>query len=806
MSDSVAVRLASRLRPRPQPTAATAPPGAGPRAWLPVWSVPAAIRAGRATIVVPGLFAVCLKVIGDPQMTLFAVFGGFAACIMAAFGGTRRDKAVAYLGLAAVGSVALIIGTLVANTTWLAALVTIPVAFAIFFSGVAGPNLAGGVLPALLGYVLPVATAAPVTAGLLGSRLEGWWLAMAAGCVAVLLVSPKSPGDKLRASAAVSARALARELTRALDGSGTPADAEATTAAKQQLLNVFASVPLRPTGLAVSDQGLANVAELLEWCTGLVADALSGRHDFSQATEPDVELLSAAAEILATVGDLLDGQDTSLDLGRLDRAAAASVARQRTFSGTPEQLRAIAAHTAHAQAIAVAARAVWADTVIAARRADPDLIAAERRRWYGQRGEATGRLPGLVSDARYLTGHASIRSVWFRNSLRGAIALAVAVAVADLSGVQHGFWVVFGTLSVLRTSAAATGATALRALAGTAVGFVVGAALMLAIGTGSNALWIALPIAVLVAAYAPGTAPFAVGQAAFTITVVVIFNLLVPVGWKVGLLRVEDVGIGCAVSIIVGLLFWPRGAGGIVGADLADAFRRGATYLEQAVDWALGARPTPPDTAVAAVSAGIRLDEALRSYLSEQGTKRLPKEELWGLVLGVTRLRLTAYSVASLHDGAAGDRSTENGSRQNGSAENGGAGNGRTGNGSTGNGSTAPGGAADNGVAGGRGRPGTGDETRSQFRHLALELVGFYDQVAEQLAGTVTGQVAPVVLPVLTGPSLPVGVACADDTPPDYAPDMLWVGEYLYHLGTHAQMVSGPAAEIAMLRQRPWWR
>ena len=33
--------------------------------------------------------------------------------------------------------------------------------------------------------------------------------------------------------------------------------------------------------------------------------------------------------------------------------------------------------------------------------------------------------------------------------------------------------------------------------------------------------------------------------------------------------------------------------------------------------------------------------------------------------------------------------------------------------------------------------------------------------VAEQLAGTVTGQVAPVVLPELTGPRLPVGVAWA---------------------------------------------
>jgi hypothetical protein len=29
------------------------------------------------------------------------------------------------------------------------------------------------------------------------------------------------------------------------------------------------------------------------------------------------------------------------------------------------------------------------------------------------------------------------------------------------------------------------------------------------------------------------------------VTIVVLFNLLVPVGWKVGLLRVEDVAIGC---------------------------------------------------------------------------------------------------------------------------------------------------------------------------------------------------------------------------------------------------------------------
>jgi uncharacterized membrane protein YccC len=761
MPDPVAARPARRLWPGPA-AAGAAPGGAGVRAWLPAWSVPAAIRAARATVVVPGLFAICLKVIGNEQMTLFAVFGGFGGLILTSFTGTRRDKAGAYLSLATVGSVALIIGTLVSTATWLAAVATVPVAFAIFFSGVTGPNMASGVTAGLLAYVLPVATAAPASA--IGYRLAGWWLAMAASAVAVLLVSPRSPGDRLRASAAGAARAIARQLARGVAGSATEADWDAVQAAKGHLLNDFGGSPTRPTGLAPADQALANVVELLEWCVGLVADALDGQHDFSDAAAADLELLTAAAGVLAAVADLLDGQGALPDLGALEEARHASAARQRDLSGEPDRVRASVAHAAHAQVIAVAARAVLSDASIAARRADPALIAAERRRWLGQQAATPpSRLPALTTDTRYLARHASIRSVWFRNSLRGAVALAAAVAVADLTGVQHGFWVVLGTLSVLRTSATATGSTALRALAGTVVGFALGAALVLAIGTGPTALWVALPIAVLVAGYAPGTAPFAVGQAAFTITVIVIFNLLVPIGWKVGLLRIEDVAIGCAVSVAVGLLFWPRGAGGIVGADLADAYRRAAAYLTEAVDWALGVRTSPPGAAIAAVSAGVRLDEALRAYLTEQGSKRMAKEDLWRLVLGTTRLRLTAYSVASLHDL---------------------------------NGDAAP--------AAGNGRP--TDGTRSRFQHRTRQLVGFYEQIADQLAGSARGAVQPARLPDPAGPDLPVGVACAGTTPPDYQPDLLWVGEYLYHLGASAQSVSGPAAQIAMLRQRPWWR
>jgi hypothetical protein len=330
-----------------------------------------------------------------------------------------------------------------------------------------------------------------------------------------------------------------------------------------------------------------------------------------------------------------------------------------------------------------------------------------------------------------------------------------------------------------------------RALGGTVAGFAVGAALLLAIGTGPTALWIVLPFAVFVAAYSPGTMPFLVGQAAFTVTIVVIFNLLVPAGWKVGLLRIEDVALGCAVSLVIGLLFWPRGASALVGDDLADAFRRGATYLTQAVDWALGARQTPPDSAVAAVSASSRVDEALRQLLTEQGTRRLATDDLWSLVMASTRLRLTAYAVASLPASQLTASDGQPGHNGDGAL-------GHDGTGSLDphvNSSITP-------VAG----AGDGAGALAAFRHETAELARFYEQVAVQIGPPSHQQPAPLTVPDLHGPGFPQGVACAENTPPDYRPDMLWVGEYLYHLAGYAEAITGPAEKVALARQRPWWR
>jgi uncharacterized membrane protein YccC len=788
----------------PQGISSAPSPGSGRLSWRPAWSVPAAMRTIRAVVVIPSLFAICYEGFGNLQLALFAAFGGFASLIMASFGGSARDKVIAHLGLAVTGSIALIIGTAVSGTAWLAALVTIPVAFGIFFAGVAGPNAASGVTAALLAYVLPVAS--PGAASMIPDRLAGWWLASVVSTAAVLLFSPPSPGDRLRAAAAGSARTLSAHLAASVQGRATAADLATCQAAKYELLSAFATTPYRPTGLATADQGLASVVQLLEWCTGLIADAVQGHPNLDQAAQCDRDLLGLAAGVLREAGDTLAGdmpaEDTRAapggpglvfrgpgvsagaaglaDVAALDRQRAACAAEHRTSErdGDYDSVEAVARYAFHGQVISVAAEAILADTLIATGRADPETVASRRRGWYGAQPEGTmaeRRVAALHGAIGVMVRHASFRSVWFLNSLRGSLALAAAVLVADLTGVQHGFWVVLGTLSVLRTNAVSTESTALRAIGGTLIGFVAGAVLLLAIGTSTPALWVALPIALAVAAYAPGTMPFAYGQAAFTVVVVVLFNLLVPAGWKVGLLRIEDVLLGCLVSLVVGLLFWPRGASSVVGDDLADAFRRGAAYLTQAVDWALGTRPDAPDAGITAATAATRLDEALRGFLAEQGAKKVSKEELWMLVMATTRLRLTAYSLAGMQAPEAAGQHAHRGTAY----------------------------------------------ARTVLTQAAADLAAFYERVAVLVGRPAPHQVLlPVSVPPFTGlnGSGPTGGGWgsaghdpdADDlvrviTAPHH-PHLLWVHEHLQHLSSRAGTITEPASHVAEQRRLPWWR
>ena len=612
-----------------------------------------------------------------------------------------------------------------------------------FFAGVIGPNAAAGAIAALLPYVLPAAS--PGTVSMIPDRLAGWLLASVVGTAAVLLLSPPSPGDKLKRAAAKLASELVSELEAMLRGDAQQEQLEACIAAKHELLSQFTATPYRPTGLGTADQALANAVELLEWCTSLVVDSVRERSDLSGAPEDERELLAVGAQVLRDAGTLIGGGDARPDLERLEECRMQSIARLRDQPPPDADLREVAQISFHAHAIAVTILAIGADAVVAAGVADPEWLAEQGTRWFGAStfDPPPRRLSEASQAAGYALRHASVRSVWFINSLRASVAIAAAVAIADLSSVQHGFWVVLGTLSVLRTNAGSTGSTALRALAGTLAGFVIGGALIVAIGTNTAVLWAALPVAVFVAAYSPGTAPFAVGQAAFTVTIAVLFNLLAPVGWRVGVVRIEDVAIGCAVSFAVGILFWPRGVASVVGDDLADAYRTGAMYLTQAVEWVSGLAVQTPDGAGAAVTAGIRLDDALRGLLAEQGTKHVRKEDLWRLVGGSLRLRLTAHAVAGLPhlDGA-----------------------------------------------------GTAASRAVLIERTAM-LQAWYDNLAAHVDRPRGRAAATLTAPELDHDHNPAGSTQA-----------IWLCEHLDHLADHLCELVEPAGKVAAVRRRPWWR
>jgi uncharacterized membrane protein YccC len=535
---------------------------------------------------------------------------------------------------------------------------------------------------------------------------------------------------------------LAKGIEDALQG-GREDELSACVTAKQELLRAFDAAPYRPLGLAVTDQAMANVVELLEWCTSLLVDAVREQGGLASAPAPDRELMLTTALTLRQSGELVAHEGPGPELEPLQERRQASLAAVAGLSPAGESFERDAQIAFHAQSLAVAALAVGAESLVAEGVREPEWLAELAG---GQAARTVARTSRRISGvASAASRHATVRSVWFINSMRVALALGVAVAVADIGSLQHGFWVVLGTVSVLRTNAASTRATAFQALTGTIIGFLIGAVVLLIIGSSSTALWVTLPVAVFIAAYTPGTAPLWFGQAAFTVTVAVLFNLLEPVGWRVGLVRVEDVAIGCSVSLLFGLMFWPRGIAAVVGDDLADAFRSGADFLAEAVQWTAGLREEAPIGEPAAVTAGLRLDDALRGFLTERGSKRLDKEQLWRLVGGTLRLRLTAHAVAGLPRD-----------------------------------------------------PMSVASAREALTHRTGKLTDWYGRLAELLDRPHGTAVAALTAPTF-GPEDVVSASSGSH----YG---VWLCEHLDHLSEHFEEMVGPATRLAELRRAPWWR
>jgi len=592
----------------------------------------------------PAVFALAHQVIGQPQTSIFAAFGSFAMLVLVEFGGPWRTRFLAYLGLACVGAAFITLGTLCSRNPSLAAGGMALVGFATLFSGAFSGYFAAGATGALLTFVLPVTIPAPNSA--IPDRLEGWGLAAGAGICAVMLLWPPRERADLRREAAGALHAVA-EL---LDGDREQLAARARLAreAVDTLGRRLLGTQHRPTGPTGQTAALASLPDELDWLLSFLAPSAE-LPVLELACAEDAEAVAAAAAVLREGAERFEGRDGRPDFARLDAARdAVAHALVRRLPELPTDTPAGAVTDAldppfRIRAAIYSARQVAGYALRATGADAPELDQSDL-------AQPPVRA-ALESTEQLAVEHASVRSVWFQNSVRGAAGLALAVYIAQRTGLQHGFWVVLGTLSVLRSNALGTGWSIVSALGGTAVGIVVGALLVIGIGTHEAVLWGVLPIAVLLAAYAPRAISFAAGQAGFTVVLFVLFNIIQPVGWTVGLVRVEDVAIGFVISLGVGLLFWPRGAGALLREDLAAAYGRGADYVVATARQLIGGGDSEEDAARAGRAADAalhRLDDAFRQYLAERSATAFNVEDLAALVGGASRIRRAAQSLTSL--------------------------------------------------------------------------------------------------------------------------------------------------------------
>jgi len=603
-------------------------------------------RASRAAIVLPIAAAVSFTVGGGSQTPLFTIFGSVALLILVDFPGNRPARALAYSGLGINGAILITLGTLVAPHPWVSVAVMFVLGVAVIFAGVLSEIVAAGQRATLLMFVLP----ACIPVGPLPERLLGWLIALALCVPAALFLFPPRHHDELRANAA----RVCNRLAGRLEGTVSARD---VTKAMNALYVTFLGADYRPVALTAGSRALVRVVDDLGWLSDRITDE-TGRM-LGPMKDPAVRVLRDSAAVLrlpSVAGraersaDLRDAltelrsvsqgryrEDIAELLGESSDGAAVEIGRtllnRRTIAATIAVTGRIIRNAAAADA-----RPVWARVL---GRRLPDTGAAD---WV---------MPETVAVAAITKGFLATRAVVLRNSIRTGLGLAVAVAVTHVFPVEHGFWVVLGAMSVLRSSALTTGTRVLRAVAGTAVGFVLGAIVIELLGVDPVVLWILLPIVAFGSAYVPEVASFVAGQAAFTMMVLINFNLIVPTGWQVGLIRVEDVVVGALVGIVVSVLLWPRGATAAVSKAIDDARAVGAEFLTQAVlRVTRGASEDATDRVIALSRAGLEasrtVDDAVRQYLSENGGMTELRAPVVRAANRAIRLRAAAELIADV--------------------------------------------------------------------------------------------------------------------------------------------------------------
>jgi uncharacterized membrane protein YccC len=586
-------------------------------------------RASRVAVVTTAMMVLGLAVLDAPTFATFGLFGAFALLGFADFQGTPLNRSRAYLTVTAVGALLIIVGTVVSTHLAAAVAVVAIVGFAVRFLGSFGGPWYGAESPVILAYVL--AATVPGDAGAIPARLAGWSLAGALATLAALVPWPRSRHGEIVDRALALCDVLSSML-REWEPPGTAGPpVEARARDLDAALEATMLAPARPAGPGIRDAATRLLVDELRRLCRLLFDAPGSDGPWPPTA---IEFAGFCADALGAASAALRGEPEEMTIDTLAAARSRLVEKQNewvtTEADASQSAREVVAALDAAFPLRFAASlalSVYANALIVryGRLPTMTLAAADVETPSGFRG----RMMILLS------AHGRLDSPYVQDSIRAAVALALAVFLALRLSLDHGFWVVLGTLSVLRSNAFATGSNAVRAALGTAVGFGATSVFFAVVGLDRWALWVLAIGALFFAAYAPQAYGFLAGQVAFTVAVVSAFNLIKPQGWKTGLVRFEDIAIGAAVSLVVAFVFWPRRADRPLRAAMGRAYEALGPAIVGAIDAIASGGGTLDGAVAVATRSAERQARAAFVVFVDESRRASVQSTCWDRCLGV---------------------------------------------------------------------------------------------------------------------------------------------------------------------------
>jgi uncharacterized membrane protein YccC len=582
-------------------------------------------RALRVALVLPLTFAYGLHGLANPQLALFAAIGSFSTLAMADFVGPHRSRFVAYLVLTLLGSVMIVVGTVLSNTVWQAVVAMAILGAALQFSAALGGQFALGNNTAILIFVLSVMI--PAGNDAIPDRLGGWILACACAMIATALLWPRHERRELYVRLAEAIRSLAAIAGAAATGDRPGRSIDEAKAAIDRAIAAHSMLGFRPIGPISHQRALLGLIDDLSQSWRFAGAMPAG----PRMSADDRALAVAIATTLDAVADVLAGCVDGRPGAGPDLQALVT-ARRRHLKVLDAATRASLAANVSATAVVAAIETVFPTRVMSfvtlAMAANAIVLTDRTARVVGDdfgMVEPIRPEDALRRAQRVLVPHLAPGAVWFHNSARAGVALGLSVLIAKISGIEHAFWVVLATLTVLRSNVATTGTTVVSAVIGTLAGVLLATAATLAIGAHAPLMWLALPLAVFFAAYAPAAISLGAGQTMFALLVVLLFNLMVPEGWRTGAVRLEAVTVGAFAALAASLIMWPKGAAAVLRSEVASHVRAASELTRASFDFLFGNGDAANVESAkrSCLRARQRVEEALAAYAGERGQKRV---------------------------------------------------------------------------------------------------------------------------------------------------------------------------------------